>query len=331
MKKFNDFQPSESDADVQGSDKRDHKKQSITIPSIGLTDVPSSICTEMKEHASSILNQPGFLVAGPPKSNMYLIQNQKKPCEPYQVSFDKRNSRVVCNSRKCFRSTDFGVCGHSIAVAIKEGFMDAFVEKFNRSKAHSTVKKLADAGKEERAGKKRTKSTQRRKGPANCVKPKIQKYIASTDLPANPQAIASDGGNHLCQPIISGMQAATTVSQPPQPDPPVHGYVLALLRFCHRNVAVCYKCSGKFYEHGYPQPPNDMVVVSKTQRKYFDVNVREWKTSGEFAKVYYHFNRACIAHYNQFFSPQMIAVPPELKPFLLPEHRQVLQSCGIAI
>ena len=43
-------------------------------------------------------------------------------------------------------------------------------------------------------------------------------------------------------------------------------YVLTQLKYCHRNVAKFYGCGEEFYINGYPKEPQDLVIVSKTNR-----------------------------------------------------------------
>ena len=56
-----------------------------------------------------------------------------------------------------------------------------------------------------------------------------------------------------------------TTSYPTFQNPLPNLYVIAILKYCHKNVSVCYGCSGCFRQNGYPIPLNDMIVVSKTQ------------------------------------------------------------------
>ena len=56
-----------------------------------------------------------------------------------------------------------------------------------------------------------------------------------------------------------------TTSYPTFQNPLPNLYVIAILKYCHKNVSVCYGCSGCFRQNGYPMPLNDMIVVSKTQ------------------------------------------------------------------
>ena len=80
-----------------------------------------------------------------------------------------------------------------------------------------------------------------------------------------------------------------------------------------------------------PIPPNDIIVVSKTQRHYTDTKTHQKAISSDFSNVYYHFHQACLSRHNTLFTPQLLVLPPEIKSFLLPEYILYLQSCGINI
>ena len=108
-------------------------------------------------------------------------------------------------------------------------------------------------------------------------------------------------------------------------------YVIAILKYCHKNVSVCYGCSGRFRENGYPIHPNDMIMVSKTERHYTDPNTHQKTIMTDFSSVNYHFHQACLSRHNVLFTPQLLMLPPDIKPFLLPEHILCLQSRGINI
>ena len=103
-----------------------------------------------------------------------------------------------------------------------------------------------------------------------------------------------------------------------------NAYDTVIPKYCHKNVSVCYGCSGCFRENGYPIPSKDMIVVSKTQRYYTDPKTHQKAMSTDFSNVYYHFHQACLSRHNILFTPQSLMLPPDIKLFLLPEY-----ICGI--
>ena len=120
-------------------------------------------------------------------------------------------------------------------------------------------------------------------------------------------------------------------SCPTFPNPPPNSYVIAILKYYHKNASVCCGCSRSFRENGYPISPNDMIVVSKTQTHYTDPKTHQKAIPADFSNVYYHFHQACLFRHNILFTPQLLMLPTDIKPFLLPEHILYLQACGINI
>ena len=120
-------------------------------------------------------------------------------------------------------------------------------------------------------------------------------------------------------------------SYPTFPNPLPNSYVIAILKYCHKNISDCCGCLERFRENGYPILLNDMIVVSKTQRHYADPKTHQKAISTNFSNVYYQFHQICLSRHNALFTQQLLMLPPDIKPFLLPEHILYLQSCGINI
>ena len=102
-------------------------------------------------------------------------------------------------------------------------------------------------------------------------------------------------------------------SYPTFPNPPPNSYVIAIHKYYHKNVSVCYGCSGHFRENGYPIPPNDMIVVSKTQRHYTDLKTHQKAILTDFSNVYYHSHQVCLSRHNVLFTPQLLMLLPDIK------------------
>ena len=96
------------------------------------------------------------------------------------------------------------------------------------------------------AGWKKTKSRQKRKGPANQTHIEVKRVV----VPCH--------------------EHYDMIAKPTLPEPAPNQYILSMLKICHRNVSKCYGCGGAFYEKGYPQEPNDLVVVTKLSRQFVD-------------------------------------------------------------
>ena len=71
--------------------------------------------------------------------------------------------------------------------------------------------------------------------------------------------------------------------------------LIAILKYCHKNVPVCYGCLGRFIGNGYSVHPNHMIVAWKTQKHHMNPKTQQKAKSIDFFNVYYHFHQAC--HY----------------------------------
>ena len=105
--------------------------------------------------------------------------------------------------------------------------------------------------KDKSAGRKKTKSTQKRKGPANQKPVEVKSVVLSCD-------------EH------DDMIAKSTL---PKRTP--NQYILYMLKSVYiRNLAQkCVQvlhCGGTFYEKGYPQEPNDLAAVKKLHGQFVD-------------------------------------------------------------
>ena len=275
---------------------------SWSIPPLGFCNIPTSICDEIRSEATLLLCQKGAIVPGPAGSSIHQISNEQKPNDPFIVSADIAKKLVSCCHR-CIRFKSFGVCAHVVAVSFRLEILDAIVAKINRKSANDIVKNAVNVNKKKDAGQKLNQATQKRKGPPNVKRAKIISLVDK--MPINIHEM------------------------PNLPDPLPGTYFIYILKYCHKNVAVCYGCSGSFYLNGYPAVPADMVVVSKACRTYVDSSTHQKVISDKPSNVYYHFNYGCIALKDSLFSPQSMQVPDDLKPHLQAEHVATLLSCNI--
>lgn len=352
VNKFNSFLPPGPPKQLE---KKNGDPVQIRLPVVNFSEVPQSICKEIQDEANRILRDDAGLAHGPEGSNLYMIKNQKRSTEPHIVTYDVKKSKATCTSKSCFRAKGFGVCAHAVAVAYTENFIEDFMRQFNRNKAKNAVSRLADVGKETGAGEKKSKATQKRKGPANARPKKVRtcvnptEYVGSDDVlirnqpnlsapqfqSVPPQSVPPQSvrpQQYFQQDQVFYQPQQQNASRPPAfPTPCAGGYVLTLLKFCHGNVTSCYSCRGKFLECGYPNPPMDMIVVSNTRRWYRETNSNQMVRSTGLTNVYFHLNYGCLREFDRMFTPQMISVPAEVRPFLLPEHRNILNSCSIQI
>ena len=138
---------------------------SVTCSKFSITNVPQSICNELRESALNILKEQGNIVYGPIGSNIIFISNKKKPF--FKVLYDVANSKVECQTDSCFRYKSFKFCSHTVAVAVHLKIFETYISKVKRSSTKDFVDNVVDISRNPNAGQKKTKSTQKRKGKAN--------------------------------------------------------------------------------------------------------------------------------------------------------------------
>ena len=211
------------------------------------------------------------------------------------------------------------MCSHTVAIAFELNIFALYIKKAERRNSNHPLTNAINFGKQKDAGKKKSQSTSKRKGPANSKSEKVIKLV-------NPDNENISFSNNNVGLVISDI----ATPKPSSPNPFPNQYVLGILQFCHKQVSVCYGCGCKFYINGYPEPPSGLVIVSSMRRSYIDSNHRR-VVSPQFSKVYYHFNYSCITVNNHFFAPPLLIIPEDLKLHLSPVHKEVLIVSQIRI
>lgn len=111
--------------------------------------------------------------------------------------------------------------------------------------------------------------------------------------------------------------------KPGFPSPPDGVFYCYLLEFCPPQVSKCYGCNQMLKPEGrVVQPPFNLVVVTKMNRAYYSNGEKKCKLSN----VYFHCRLQCVRQKQPYFLPTMCKIPPELTPFLLPCHKDVLNN-----
>ena len=111
--------------------------------------------------------------------------------------------------------------------------------------------------------------------------------------------------------------------KPGFPSPPEGVFYCYLLEFCPPQVSKCYGCSqGLKLEGQVAQPPFNLVIVTKMKREYYSNREKKSKLSN----VYFHCSLKCVRQKQPYFLSTMCKIPPELTPFLLPCHKDMLNN-----
>ena len=127
---------------------------------------------------------------------------------PVPVEHDTRvNGQVVtCLSTSCVRYKSFKLCCHNIAIASKLNVLSTLISKLNaKSTTEQALMNSANVSRDKNCGKKKTKATQKRKGPSSNKPQKIARLLPFPDR----------GELELSQPPSTSQRHANTVSAKP--------------------------------------------------------------------------------------------------------------------
>eukprot|EP00112_Aurelia_sp_Birch-Aquarium-sp1_P010637 Seg2265.2 transcript_id=Seg2265.2/GoldUCD/mRNA.D3Y31 product="hypothetical protein" protein_id=Seg2265.2/GoldUCD/D3Y31 len=296
---------------------------SISPIESGITFPPISIIEEMFSDAAVVLKSGNNIVEAPGASgSTHIVMNELKPTEPFVVCI--KANIISCVKDRCFRYTAYRICHHILSVAEKQGKLPDFIAWYNKTN-RSNMSSVAAIGHSSSAGKKATKSTQRRKGPANRKKTPVHAY----DKSVIPNAGGVQNSSATMAGAATGCQAAAKSPTASMPDPMPGTYVITLLKFCHGKTSKCFGCGGSLKDkNGDIRPaPQDLVVVCKGIREYR--NELGIIQEGSLGNVYFHFNTDCIKRKNKFFIPVLAQVQLDVTIHLLDCHKVLLRQGGI--
>ena len=127
---------------------------------------------------------------------------------PVPVEYDTRvNGQVViCLSKSCVSYKSFKVCCHTVAIANKLNVLSTLMSKRNANlTTEQALMNSARVSRDKNCGKKKTKATQKRKGPSSNKPQKIAKLLLFPDR----------GELKLSQPPSTSKRHANIVSAKP--------------------------------------------------------------------------------------------------------------------
>ena len=148
----------------QISQDRPLKNLSVQTSQACITCIPSAILTEIFVEANRVLEDDCGIHKFGQDNSYYVEDSSRKGCALH-VKIRGRGD-VSCEP-SCLRWSSYKLCGHTIAVAEKEGFLMGFIKKYAKSSREPNLTSLATHDMPKGRGKKATKATQRRKGSAN--------------------------------------------------------------------------------------------------------------------------------------------------------------------
>ncbi len=143
---------------------------------LGIT-VPPDVKEDIWLKAAVLESKQGSITPYPGELNSdFLVENQFNPREPYHVRIVGVNGKIQCQ-KNCPRFAGYGICSHSLAVAMRNNKVLAFQNWFKKNAKDSRMANLLNSDMPSNRGTKKTKNTQVRKGSSNRPAQTITEYL----------------------------------------------------------------------------------------------------------------------------------------------------------
>ena len=141
-----------------------------------LTGIPQSVTDEIYNEAKGIV-EDGSVLKG--FGNLFYVQNTADQNKLFQIIISD-NGNGSCKVATCPGFISFRVCQHILAVTIEPQVLDRFISLYN-SKENVQLISMVNIVKEKSAGRKKTKSMQKRKGSANQKQVEVKRVVLPCD------------------------------------------------------------------------------------------------------------------------------------------------------
>ena len=170
-------------------EKNETLNLSITPEDSGLLYPPYSILVEIFKEADELLPDGVGYAPGAP-DNVKVVKNTQDVVEHVIVIFNRDNGIVKCKSA-CDRFKAYNFYEHSLSVAENEGFLNRFLQYLEQRQSSrftsQGISNIINVDKSGNTGKKRTKSTSKRKEEANKNKETYAEHSFLSDLSSQHQ------------------------------------------------------------------------------------------------------------------------------------------------
>ena len=263
---------------------------------------------------------------------------------PHYVTVAK-NGKVTCSD--CPGWNAYKICSHSLAVAEKSGRTARRKGGRNSNKAAPTmVTDRVTAPADVSTATSRTVPIPLFRTNVVDVLSPAPRQSTSTNPPSlqptqvstNPPFQHAPHANPLFGPVFqNNMQPLSETprsmiysfpSTRPSSNPSQSDFRIQLLQLCSPLVRSCYGCSQTLKPGGMiASPPNDMVIMSRMNREYPDINTGEMRQKE--GNVYFHMNVCCIRRKQAYFSPQMATLSEDIVLYLTP-YLHCLREFGLS-
>ena len=106
-----------------------------------------------------------------------MVKNFKNPKEPHQAQYEQKKQSLRSQASTCPRYKSFSVCSHTVAIAFKLNIFASYIKKAERRNSNHALTNAVNFGKQKDAGKKKSQSTSKRRGPAKTKNEKVIKLV----------------------------------------------------------------------------------------------------------------------------------------------------------
>jgi hypothetical protein len=292
---------------------------SFPYSALGQTLIPTEILRNIWEQAAVLISNPAniTLVPGATEGTDFFVAGNGPA--PHRVKINQKTGHACCD-KDCHRFNAQRLCQHIVAVAENCRCLKEVLATYTNKKTKPNLLKLSNTNLPKSRGRKASKATERRKGSSN--KPPRQPMGYASDTAKSPVL----DQHEPTTPLQSRSRATTSIGTP---KPTEGAYEVFLLQFCHPNVQKCYGCRGplKDLTGVVPQPPNDLVIVTKTRRTFYKEGIMQREKDP--GNVYFHIDPSCVKQHNSFFLSSLLKISNAIKDELNDTHKAVLNNIGV--
>ena len=276
---------------------------SVTAEDSNITNVPFRILTQMFTDAKGIINsQSGIVDVRGQTGHGYFVLNKLKMGDPLTLKYNEKTKTISCSS-KCHSWNGYKICCHTIALAEHLGKLKSVLDRYVKSKKGVQLTDIANTDMSSSRGKKASKATERRKGPANKPTADSVDYVRETE------------------PKQSNEESNQTITSTAQ---------MFHVTFLAGLIKKCYGC-GQEFSGRQRVSPNDLILKSFENRIYTSPRSKMVKKSSNLQNTYYHLNTDCVRKRHPNFEMKHVLVHEEIKESLTKKHCNVLRQKNIEV
>ena len=157
-----------------------------------ILSVPYQIVKEIFKDAATLVSENDSIVLAPGSVDSFFVRNTADRSKPFLVkrvpSRKTTDGNIFQCGKHCLRYSGVSLCSHVVAVAEHNNELQEYLDTFNAHSSRPNLTSMANMDMPRGRGKKASKATQKRKGPANAPKKRtLESYLTqpSTSLTAS--------------------------------------------------------------------------------------------------------------------------------------------------